>query len=240
MEQYPDNPGVMFLDALTTETAEEAILAYRKLLQYHPASPYADDAAMKIGEYLYARGLYTQASRELAKLPQLYPESEHIQRAADLQVSSLMAIGERDSVDHYLALYGRRFPSLNLQYNLEAEKPLINRPLTESSAPPRSPGVTQPAVESVSSVPRPQAAPPPRPYVIQVGAYGSVENALRQKMLLEQRGFEVELWPISVRGRELQAVQIVRYSSRDEAQKEGEKVKASLGFGFMVLERPEK
>ncbi|MFQ6674263.1 MAG: tol-pal system YbgF family protein, partial [Fidelibacterota bacterium] len=57
-EQFPDNAGVMYLDALTTERAEDAVIAYRKLIQYHPASPYADDAAMKVGEYLYARGLY--------------------------------------------------------------------------------------------------------------------------------------------------------------------------------------
>ncbi|MFQ6676583.1 MAG: SPOR domain-containing protein [Fidelibacterota bacterium] len=253
LEKYPDNAGVMFLDAVATERAEEAVLAYRKVVQYHPDSPYADDAAMKIGEYLYARGLYTQASRELAKLVMLYPRSEHLQRAVDLQVNSLLAIGERDSIDHYISLYSSRFPSLDLDYTFEPDAPVVNRPLEEASVASLSEGMRQPDVASVPGPPRvkpepveetvkeAEAPPPvPMPWVVQVGAYGSIENALRQKMVLEQKGYAVELWPITVRGRKLHAVQIVRYSSRGEAQRVGEEVKASLGFGFLVLERPEE
>ncbi|MFQ6616442.1 MAG: SPOR domain-containing protein [Fidelibacterota bacterium] len=254
LQQYPDNAGVMYLDAVTTQRAEEAVLAYRKLVQNHPSSPYADDAAVRIGEYLYARGLYTQASRELAKFTRLFPRSEHIQRAVDLQVSSLLAIGERDSIDYYLEFYGRKFPSLQLDYTFESDRPVVSRPLTESPVAPLTEGMTQPDLESIAGPPRPQpgavqAEPkesepprpsPPRPYVVQVGAYGSIENALRQKMVLEQRGYDVEVWPLTVRGRELHAVQIVRYASRREAEKVGEKVKSSLGFAFLVLERPEK
>ena len=113
MDQYPRNDAVVFLAALVKERAEEAVIAYKSLIQNYPDSPYADDAITKVGEYLYARGLYTQSSRELGKLPRFYPNSEHLQRVIDLQINSLLAIGETDSAKYYIQSYGARFPSLD-------------------------------------------------------------------------------------------------------------------------------
>ena len=62
---------------------------------------------------------------------------------------------------------------------------------------------------------------------------------MRQKMLLEQRGYTVDLWPINVRGKKLQAVQVVRFETRKEAEKVGRKLKSDFGYKFIVLERLE-
>lgn len=251
LEQYPDHPGVIFLDAVTMERAENAVITYKKLVQNYPDSPYADDALVKVGEYLFARGLYTQSSEELARLPRTYPRSEHVQRAIDLQINSLLAIGERDSADYYIRLYRARFPNLDFDYNLDPGNPLVNRPLTQAAPGRMSEGMRQPAVSSLAAAPKPRPTVPaeekvetpralPRPFVVQVGAYGSVENALRQKMRLEQMGYEVDLVPITSGGKTLQAVQIVRFATRGEAENLGKKLKSDLGFGYLVLERPEK
>ena len=250
LEQYPDHAGVLFLDALAMERAENAIVAYKKLIQNHPNSPYVDDAVMKIGEYLFARGLYTQSSRELAKVPRLYPDSEHLQRAIDLQINSLLATGERDSAEYYIEFYRSRLQNLDLSYDLGPNESLIGRPLKAAEITPLSEGIKRPPVSS----PEPQSTPDEisgeneksltleneiRPFVIQVGAYGSRDNALRQKMLLEQRGYSVELWPITWRGKELLAVQVVRFATRGEAEETGKRLKADLGHSYIVLERPE-
>lgn len=261
LEQYPNHPGVLFLDAVTRERAEDAIIVYKKLAQNYPDSPYADDAVMKVGEYLFARGLYTQSSREFSKVPNIYPRSEHVQRAIDLQINSLMAIGESDSAQYYVRRYQSRFPSLDLDYSLESGNPLVKRPLTSGSTP-QVEGMKQPSVSSLPALPKPERGttgeavtrretviepevkrePPKvvqRPYVIQVGAFGSSENAIRQKMTLEQIGYEVDLVPITSRGKKLQAVQVVRFATRNEAQELGEKLKKDLGYGYIVLQRPE-
>jgi len=256
IENYPNHPGVLYLDAITTEKAENAVVSFKRLIQNFPDSPYVDDAIIRVGEYLFARGLYTQSSRELAKIPRIYPNSYHVQRAIDLQINSLLAIGERDSADYYIRLYQDQFPNLDFDYNLKSENPLISRPLTAAVIAPLSNGMKQPSVESLSELPKPSVASPeekkslppaqpqtapsiPKPYVIQVGAYGSVNNALRQKMSLEQLGYDVELVPISPGGKTLQAVQVVRFETREKAGEVGRKLKSEFGYNFLVLSRPE-
>ena len=81
----------------------------RSKYPYEPAISYlhillnSDGAEMKIGEYLYARGLYSQASQQLKKIPIKYTNSEHFQRAVDLMVSSFSATGEMDSAKFYVS-----------------------------------------------------------------------------------------------------------------------------------------
>ena len=252
-EKYPNNPGVMFLDALSAERAEDAIIIYKMIIQHHPHSEYADDSVMKIGEYLYARGLYTQASRQLLRVPKLYPDSEHIQRAIDLQINSLLASGEKDSARFYLQIYKKRFPKVYQDYSFEPEEPVIHRSLEENIRLTKGDESVAPEIAPVSEeklvrkeedesevIPEPVIKEPVlRPFVIQVGAYGSINNALRQKQLLEQMGYTVDLVPIISGGKELQAVQLVRFSTRPEAEEVGKKLKKELGYNFYVTKRLE-
>lgn len=253
LESYPNNPGVMFLDAITTERAEEAIITYRKILQNHPHSEYADDSIMKIGEYFFARGLYSQASRQILRIPKVYPRSEHLQRAIDLHVNSLLAIGEKDSLDFYLQVYKKRFSNLDLNYNFEPEKPLTNRPLKPVTAKrmkikPASVKPVSTAKSNKTSVVTKSSQPSnvikekssvPKPFIIQVGAYGSPENALRQKILLEQRGYDIYLGKIKSRGKTLIVIQVVRYATKSEAEKIAKKLKSEFGYNYIILNRPE-
>ncbi|MCH8069880.1 MAG: SPOR domain-containing protein [Candidatus Marinimicrobia bacterium] len=253
LESYPNNPGVMFLDAITTERAEEAIITYRKILQNHPHSEYADDSIMKIGEYFFARGLYSQASRLMLRIPKVYPRSEHLQRAIDLHVNSLLAIGEKDSLDFYLQVYKKRFSNLDLNYNFESEKPLTSRPLkpvtTEgmklkpaSVKPVSATKSRKTSVITKSSQPSSgikEKSSGPKPFVIQVGAYGSPENAIRQKMLLEQRGYDIHIGKIKSRGKTLTVIQVVRYATKSEAEKVAKKLKSEFGYNYLILNRPE-
>ncbi|MEE1573824.1 MAG: SPOR domain-containing protein [Candidatus Neomarinimicrobiota bacterium] len=245
VEQFPNHAGVMFLAAQTQEQAEDAVMAYKKLIQNHPNSKYADDSMIKVGEYLYSRGLYTQASSQLAKVPKVYPTSVHVQRAIDLQINSLQAIGEKDSIDTYIAIYQKEFPSLDFNYNFESGKPLVIREPEKKIEEHEDEELKQAIVTQGSSqnLQRDNSVEDvsiePRPYVLQVGAYGSEVNAKRQKQRLEQAGHVVELWPINVGGKQLQAVQIVRFKTREEARKIGKSLKKNLGFKYIVIKREE-
>ncbi len=241
LEQFPNHAGVMFLAAQTEEQAEDAVMAYKKLIQNHPNSKYADDAMIKVGEYLYARGLYTQASTQLSKIPRVYPKSDRVQRAIDLQINSLLAIGEKDSIATYIATYQKEFPALDFNYNYESGNPLVIRAPETSDDEKEGEELKHTIVKQASSLTKENTADdvakPSRPFVIQVGAYGSEVNALRQKQRLEQAGHVVEFWPINVGGKQLQAVQIVRFKTREEARKIGESLKKNLGFNYMVTKR---
>ena len=98
MERYPKYPGVLFLKGLVSSDADEALLIYQSLIGEFPNSDYASLSEMKLGEYLFARGLYSQASIQFKKTIINYPLGDHHQRALDLMVNSYQASGENDSV----------------------------------------------------------------------------------------------------------------------------------------------
>lgn len=266
--QHPDNHAIIFLAALVKERAEEAVIAYKSMIQNYPDSPYADDAVAKVGEYLYARGLYTQASRELGRLPREYPASEHVQRAIDLQINSLLAIGEGDSARYYVKRYGIIFPSLDFNYNFSSDSPLATRPLGDATVTPlsqgmhkvspkaeslersfssseKSPSLRQKSPKSSSAISAIQGnsfIPQPlfKPFVVQVGAFGARNNALRQAQSLGQSGFDAEVWPITVNGKNLYAVQVIRFGTRPEAEAMGRRLKKELNLTYLVVNRPER
>ena len=75
---------------------------------------------MKIGEYFYAKGLYTQCASLLKNIPVKYPRYSQMQRLTDLMINSFNAIGEADSAKYY-ALIIKKYVSSN------RNKPRIKR-----------------------------------------------------------------------------------------------------------------
>ncbi|NWF50450.1 MAG: SPOR domain-containing protein [Ignavibacteriaceae bacterium] len=77
----PDDPSVMFLDAVLTTNGETALKIYNRILEKNPDSKYADASVYRIYSYYYALGLYKTASEYLNKLKTEYPESPYIKIA---------------------------------------------------------------------------------------------------------------------------------------------------------------
>ena len=222
LSKFPNDPGVLFLKALMTVDGESAIQQYRSLTENFPDSPYADDAAMKEGEYLYARGLYSQASVQLRSIPMNYPNSEHIQRAVDLMVKSYDATGELDSSRHYLPIFKQKYPDLDIgRYGITAMKKVVK---------------TQPKVLIKGPVGRPIAGS--GPWVVQVGAFKKYSNARRLKMNLNQNGYKVTMDEIMANRQRLYVVRVVRYVSREDANQVGIELKNKFGLDFRVLKKP--
>ena len=103
-QRYPDNAGIYFLDAITTENGDTSVSKYESIISNFPDSEYSSLSLMKIGEYLFARGLYSQASSRFKNAIIKYPEGFHHQRALDLMVNSYFATGLKDSAKFSLAL----------------------------------------------------------------------------------------------------------------------------------------
>ena len=75
--KYPYNPDIAFLQILMNIDGDASIVEFRQFIEKFPDSEYTDDAEMKIGEYMYARGLYSQATQQLKKIPLNYKNSNH-------------------------------------------------------------------------------------------------------------------------------------------------------------------
>tara|TARA_B100000941_G_scaffold111124_1_gene77937 strand:- start:152 stop:931 length:780 start_codon:yes stop_codon:yes gene_type:complete len=215
ISKYPNDPGVLYLQALLTSNGMKSLEFYSKLIEKFPESKYAGEASAKIGEYFYARGLYSQAGRQLCLIPRKYPRLSNMQAIIDMIVSSFQAIGEDDSVKYYTGIYQSMFPNLDFsKYGIERlEKPnleMFDKKKTNQ----------------------------PRPYVVQIGAFGSIQNANRLKLQVTQIGYDVAISKVRTNGKSLNAVRVVRFRSKSSAERVGQKIKRKLGIDFRVLYRP--
>ena len=216
ISKYPKNPGVLYLKALLTQDGKSAIKQYKKLLKQYPNSKYAPDAAMKIGEYLYARGLYTQAATLLKNIPIKYSRFIGIQRATNLMINSFNAIGEADSARYYALIIKSMFPNIDTNISSLKKK---NKPLAQ---------VFDFNKKKLDL----------GPYVIQIGAFGSRENARRLKLQVTQLGHDVSINNVESNGKILYAVRVNRFKSKKQSEKIGKDIKSKLGVEYRILYRP--
>ena len=217
VSKYPNNPGVLYIKALMTEDGKTSIDIYNDIIKNYPDTRYAPYAAMKIGEYFYARGLYTQASRLLKNIPITYPRFADIQRATNLMINSFNAIGEADSARYYGLIIKSMFPRVDIGIDNLSEK---NRPLAQ--------------VFEFNKKRRSDLGP----YVIQVGAFSTKENAGKLKMQISQLGHDVSINNVESNGKTLYAVRVNRFKAKNRAEKIGKDIKSKIGVDYRVLYRP--
>ena len=229
--QYPDHPFVLYLKAAVNNNGEEAIEQFKTILKEHPGSVASELSIMKIGEYLYSKGLYTQASEQLKIIPLNYPESKNIERAVNLMKKSYLATGEQDSIELYNEIFRKKYPQLNFNdydyyYSVivQEEKPITEDILIDSVE-----------VEELETAPE-QVKSGEKPWVVQVGAFREKKNADVIANRLESAGYNIEI--IENSGEiNLFLVQIVRFATIEKAINIGEKISDQFGLEFRILER---
>ncbi|MFQ6612108.1 MAG: SPOR domain-containing protein [Fidelibacterota bacterium] len=238
LSRYPETPGIYYIQALVTQDGDSSLTLFRQFLERFPDSEYAGPAAMKIGEYLFARGLYSQASLQFRKVLMSFPANIPHQRVMDLMVNSYIAIGEEDTVVQVLKTLKQIYPSLNYeQYGFaglevqQRDAKLVK--LDQKQAARR--------IKSTRTVLRkpPIQNPKIRPWVVQVGAFSKYTNAKRLKQRLEEKGYKVTIDEVHSNGRRLHVVRVLRYGSKQQAQQIGEELKARMGLDFRVINKPE-
>ncbi len=77
----PENPSVIFLDALLTKDGDLALSRYTTIINKYPNFTYADACVYCVFSYHYALGNYKKAEDYLTKLKTEYPNSKYIQNA---------------------------------------------------------------------------------------------------------------------------------------------------------------
>lgn len=223
--KYPYAPEISYLKALMNNDGDASIIEFRQFIENFPDSEYTDDAEMKIGEYLYARGLYSQAAQQLKKVSLNFNSSNHLQRSVDLLVSSFNATGEIDSAKYYITKIKSQHSKLKVdQYGLDLNLPKFNLKKL----------IGKDDGKTIATY----GKNVPKPWVIQLGAFGKYDNAKRLKNMIKNAGFPIELVEVISNGKRLHAVRIVRFTSTDEADKVGRHIKSLYGVNYRVLNRP--
>lgn len=90
LAKYPNNPGVLYLQALTTTEGAEAVRIYQSIVDNFPSSEWADDALYKVYQFYYSLGLYRTAEIKMAQLRKNYPGSPFLGAAAGKETQQLV------------------------------------------------------------------------------------------------------------------------------------------------------
>ena len=213
ISKYPNDSGVLYLKALLTDDGDSAVKQFKNILKIYPESKYAPNCVMKLGEYFYARGLYTQSANLLKKIPANYPRFNDMQRLTDLMINSFNAIGEADSAKYYGLIVKSMYPSV--EANTGDENSKLSQVFDFKKRIKNS-----------------------GPYVVQIGAFSSNENAKRLKLQVSQLGHDVSISKVDTNGKTFFAVRVNRYKSKIKAEQIGKDIKSKLGVSYRVLYRP--
>jgi len=237
LDRYPDEAGVYYLQVLVNDDGDSSLEQFRSIIDKFPQSEFAAESEMKIGEYLFARGLYSQSSVQFKKTIYKYPNGPHHQRAMDLMVNGYLATGERDSAIVALKTIKQLYPSLKFDhYGFEG----LDSSSREARLVRLDPNVASGKIKA-RQLSRKITIPKPilKPWVIQVGAFGKFENANRLKKQLQGHGYGTEVHTVNSNGKRLHAVRIVRFKTKDEADKIGKNLKKKFGLDFRLINNPE-
>lgn len=90
-KQYPNDGGVLYLDAILTTDGAAAVKKFQTIVDEYPQNDWADDALYKIYQYYYSVGLYKTADQKLDQLKQQYPTSLYVVGMVKEQVPTQQA-----------------------------------------------------------------------------------------------------------------------------------------------------
>jgi septal ring-binding cell division protein DamX len=88
-EQRPNDPGVLYVQALLMTDGSEAVRTYQSIVDNFPKSAWADDALFRVYQFYYALGLYRTAEIKMSQLKKDYPTSRYISQAGDIETGTL-------------------------------------------------------------------------------------------------------------------------------------------------------
>jgi tetratricopeptide (TPR) repeat protein len=81
IKDFPNDPSVIFLQAVLTENGQDAVPMFNRVVSDFPNSKYADASVYRLYSYYFSLGLYNTAGTFLDKLKKEYPKSPYIKIA---------------------------------------------------------------------------------------------------------------------------------------------------------------
>ncbi len=89
MSKYPNDPGVLYLQALVTTEGSEAVRIYQSIVDNYPQSVWADHALYRVYQFYYALGLYRTAELKMNQLKKEYPQSKYLREGEEPDTRNL-------------------------------------------------------------------------------------------------------------------------------------------------------
>ncbi len=89
LSKYPNNPGVLYVQALVTTEGSDAVRIYQSIVDNYPQSEWADAALYRVYQFYYALGLYRTAELKMNQLKKEYPQSKYLKEGEEPDTRNL-------------------------------------------------------------------------------------------------------------------------------------------------------
>ena len=188
-KQYPNDPGIMYLDAILTTDGAAAVKKFQSIVDDYPQNEWADDALYKVYQYYYSVGLYKTADQKFDQLKQQYPNSLYV-----------------------VGLTQEQKPAAPRPEQTVEQK----QPDTIQAPPAEQPSVTEPApAQPTDTV---AAAVTPGKFAVQAGAFGTEKNAQKQVDFLGTIGRKATVGTKMSAGKTLYIVLVEGFATEMDAR----------------------
>ncbi|MBI5472029.1 MAG: SPOR domain-containing protein [Ignavibacteriae bacterium] len=221
LNQYPNNPGILYVQAVLTTDGAEAVRLYQDIVDKYPTSEWADDALYRVYKFYYAIGLYRTAEIKLNQLRSTYPTSAYLAAATESGAQTTQETVQPTTP-----------PATDTTKDVPTAKP--DEPVKTVPAEPTP--VQQTPIEQHPPVQQ-QPDVTAGKFSLQVGVYSTRANANKQKQFFEYQKYQTEVGSKMKGSKELFAVYVGAYASESEAKAAGDAIKRSFNIDYLVVAR---
>ncbi|HTX19541.1 MAG TPA: SPOR domain-containing protein [Bacteroidota bacterium] len=211
-KQYPNDPGVAYLDAILTTDGVTAVKKFQTIVDQFPQNEWADDALYKVYQYYYSVGLYKTADEKFQQLKEQYPNSLYVVGLAEEQKASVVH---------------------------QEPAPEPKKPDTTSAAPAVEPSpaevTVQPPTDTAAVVAAP--APPVGKFAVQAGAFSTDQNARKQVDFFATIGKKAMISTKVSGGRTLYVVSLEGFTTEQEARNTIAELKSKYNIESIIVAR---
>lgn len=207
-KQYPNDPGVAYLDAILTTDGVTAVKKFQAIVDQFPQNEWADDALYKVYQYYYSVGLYKTADEKFEQLKQQYPNSLYVVGLAQEQ------------------------KPVSIQQEAPAKR---KRPDTVETKPVEQPAAVEAPTAEVpdSGV----AVAPVGKFAVQAGAFSAEKNAQKQVDFFATIGKKAVIGTKLSGGKTLYVVFIKGFSSEQDARSFIAELKSKYNIESIIVAR---
>ena len=206
-KQYPNDPGVAYLDAILTTDGVAAVKKFQAIVDGFPQNEWADDALYKVYQYYYSVGLYKTADQKFQQLKEQYP-------------NSLYVVG--------LAQEQKPAPAQQQPVETKNADTVEVKP-AEQPAPVAPQAVTQADTAS--------AAVASGKFAVQAGAFSTEKNAQKQVDFFGSIGRKAVIGTKISNGRTLYVVSIEGFTTEQDARSVIAELKSKYNIETIIVAR---
>jgi hypothetical protein len=195
---------------------------------------------MKIAEFYYTNGSYVKSSDWVKKINLYYSKSEHVHRSLNLYIRTLVLTGKEDTARLFMETFKNKYPNIKLDKHpdLRDKEELAENSGDKEESKPKEKSKILKAVEDMKN----KIIAPKRDkrdhFSIQIGAYGSYENAGKVRDELIELGFNtrIDIIHLSTKDKDLYAVREGYFRSKEYAKNTQKKIKSRSGHTSIVID----